>query len=168
MQKLAKDKRIKDAALPNRLVVQSIEPALIYANETPDFATISAILDEGPSDNEQDDPEISKQKERGLKDASTCHQDICSHDSPYSQGSSGKITQPNLFPTLPLQPYNMTAIQHGETLLPLSGKTGWKELGLEGSCSYNPTAAESNSIKNIKSSRQALKSWLKDTLDITF
>lgn len=99
MQKLIEDKRIKDAATPALLHPDfhkrniyvsaneptvltglidwqstSIEPAFIYANETPDFAAPPAIPDEDSSENNQDDRELSRKKQRELKDASVCHQ----------------------------------------------------------------------------------------------
>ncbi|KAJ5512870.1 hypothetical protein N7463_002422 [Penicillium fimorum] len=147
----------------------SIEPALIDANETPDFAIIPAIPDEGLPDNEPDDPEISKQKARGLKDASICHQT-------YDVVMTALI--PKLRPVRLLNPtifrlfhYSYTTWRDSAAVIrqeQIELSAGWKELGIEGSCSYNPTEAElkqhAREYEDFEAI-QALKSWLKDTLD---
>ncbi|KAJ5164822.1 uncharacterized protein N7500_006652 [Penicillium coprophilum] len=194
MQNLAGDKRIKDAAIPVLLhpdfhkrniyvspddptVITglidwqsaSIEPAMIYANETPDFAVPPTIPDEGSSDKELDDPQLSKQKERELKDASICHQT-------YDVVMTALI--PKLRPARLLGPTFFRLFHYSHTtwrdsaatirqeLIELSAT--WKELGLEGSCPYSPTEEElkqhARDYEEFEAI-QALKSWLRDTLD---
>ncbi|KAJ5958954.1 uncharacterized protein N7479_006104 [Penicillium vulpinum] len=194
MKKLAEDKRIADAATPVLLhpdfhkrniyvspddptVITglidwqstSIEPALTYAHETPDFAAVPAIPEEDPSDNEQDDPEVSKQKEQELKDASICHQT-------YDVVMTALI--PKLRPARLLDPTFFRLFHYTHTtwrdsaaairqdLIELSAS--WQELGLEGSCPYSPTEEElkqhARDYEDFEAV-QALKSWLRNTLD---
>ncbi|KAF7183856.1 hypothetical protein CNMCM7691_004278 [Aspergillus felis] len=104
MQKLVKDKRIQDAATPALLhpdfhkrniyvsaedptVVTgvldwqsaSIEPAFIYANETPDFAALPEESDGMTFENGHDEHKDPARKEREFKDALICYQtyDVC-------------------------------------------------------------------------------------------
>lgn len=95
LQNMVKDKRIQDAAVPTLLHPDfhkrniyvlaenptvltglldwqsaSIEPAFIYANETPDFATLPEKPEEDTFENEQDEHKNSEYKEKKLKDAS--------------------------------------------------------------------------------------------------
>lgn len=96
---MSADKRIKDAATPTLLhpdfhkkniyvsaedptvitglidwQTTSIEPAFLYANETPGFAALSEVPEEDLLENEHNETEISREKERELKDASICYQ----------------------------------------------------------------------------------------------
>ncbi|KAJ5796781.1 uncharacterized protein N7518_005321 [Penicillium psychrosexuale] len=194
IQKLIEDQRIKDATTPALLhpdfhkrnifvsaneptVITglidwqstSVEPAFIYANETPDFAALSVIPDEDSSENDQDDPELSKRQERELRDTSICYQ---TYDV-IMTGLTPKLRPARLLdPTLfRLFHYSQTtwsdsAAAIRQELIELS--TGWEELGLEGSCPYTPTEAElkqhARDYEDFESV-QALKLWLKNTLD---
>jgi hypothetical protein len=192
MQKLIEDKRIQEAATPALLHADfqkrniyvsadeptvitglidwqstSIEPAFIYANEAPDFATIPTIPDEDPSGN-KDDPD-SKQKEQELEDASICHQT-------YDVVMTALV--PKLRPARLLDPtifrlfhdshttWRDSAAAVRQELIELSAR--WEELGLEGSCPYSPTEADLKQHARVYEdfeAVQALKSWLRDTLD---
>lgn len=185
MQRLIQDKRIQDAATPALLhsdfhkrniyvsakdptVITglidwqstSIEPAFIYANETPDFAALPVVP-------EEDAPE-DKQKERELKDASICHQT-------YDVVMTALI--PKLRPARLLDPTLFRLFHYSHTtwrdsaaavrqeLVELSAR--WAELGLEGSCPFSPTDAELEAHARdyeIFEAVQALKAWLRDSL----
>lgn len=194
MHKLIEDERIKDAATPALLhpdfhkrniyvsakeptVITglidwqstSIEPAFIYANETPDFAALPRVPEEDPPENEHNDTETSRQKERELKDASICYQT-------YDVVSTALI--PKLRPARLLDPTLFRLFHYCHTtwrdsapairqeLIELS--TRWAELGLEGSCPYAPTEAElkqhARDYEDFEAV-QALKSWLRNKLD---
>ncbi|KAJ5326654.1 uncharacterized protein N7506_009756 [Penicillium brevicompactum] len=194
MQKLIEDKRIVDAAAPvllhsdfhkrniyvsaKELTVitglidwqsASIEPAFIYDNETPDFATPPTVPEEDPHENERNKTQNSRQKERELKDASVCHQtfDVVM-----------KLLIPKLRPARLLDPTLFRLFHYSHTswrdsaaavrqeLIELSAR--WAELGLDGRCPYSPTEAElkqhARDYEDFEAV-QALKLWLKDNLD---
>ncbi|KAJ5207372.1 hypothetical protein N7491_001995 [Penicillium cf. griseofulvum] len=168
IQKLIEDKRIKEAATSALLhpdfhkrniyvsaeeptVITglidwqstSIEPAFIYANEIPDFATLPRVPEEGLLENEQNKTEISRQKERELKDVSVCYQT-------YDVVMTALV--PKLRPARLLDPtlfrlfyychttWKDSAVAIHQEIIELSAR--WAELGLEGSCPYSPTEAE--------------------------
>jgi hypothetical protein len=195
LQKLIKDKRIQDAATPALLhqdfhkrniyvsaedptVITglidwqstSIEPAFVYANEAPDFATLPIIPEEDLSDNvaEQDENE-AKQKERELNDASICQQTynvVMTALVPKTRPA--RLLDPTLFR---LFHYTHTSWRDSaaavrQELIELSAR--WNELGLEGSCPYCPTDAEleahARDYEDFEAV-QSLKWWLRENLD---
>ncbi|KFY39085.1 hypothetical protein V495_06163 [Pseudogymnoascus sp. VKM F-4514 (FW-929)] len=195
MQKLVEDTRIQDAAIPTLLHADfhkrniyvsaedptvitglidlqstSIEPAFIYANETPDFAAPPIIRSEdGALDHELDEGVISKQKGRELKDASICNQT-------YDVVMTALI--PKLRPARLLDPTLFRLFHYTHTtwrdsapavrqeLIERSAR--WTELGLEGSCPFSPTEAElkehARDYEDFEAV-QALKLRLKRTFD---
>lgn len=194
IQKLIEDKRIEDAATPallhpdfhkrniyvsgeeptviTGLIDQqstSIEPAFIYANETPDFAVLPRIPEEDPPENEQNKIEISGQKERELKDASVCYQ---TYDVVITalvpKLRPARLLDPTLFRLFHYchTTWRDSAVAVRQELIELSARQA--ELGLEGSCPYSPTEAElkqhARDYKDFEAV-QALKSWLRDNLD---
>ncbi|KAJ5981547.1 hypothetical protein N7522_013583 [Penicillium canescens] len=194
LQKLIEDKRIEDAATPVLLhpdfhkrniyvsaeeptVITglidwqstSIEPAFIYANETPDFAALPRVPEEDPLENEQNETEISGPKVRELKDASICYQtyDVVM-TALVPKLRPARLLDPTLFR---LFHYSYTtwrdsAVAVRQELIELSAR--WAELGLEGTCPYSPTEAElkqhARDYEDFEAV-QALKSWLRDNRD---
>lgn len=193
LQNLVKDKRIQDAAVPTLLHPDfhkrniyvsaenptvltglldwqsaSIEPAFIYANETPDFATLPEKPEEDIFENEQDEHKNSEYKEKKLKDASICYQtyDIC------MKGLVPKLRPARLLdPTLfRLFHYSHTTWRDSATairqeLIELSAH--WAELELQGPC---PISLTDNELKQHArdyedfETIQKLKLWLKVSL----
>ncbi|KAL4804384.1 kinase-like domain-containing protein [Aspergillus unguis] len=184
MQNLVKDKRIQDAAAPALLhpdlykrniyvsaddptVITglvdwqsaAVEPAFIYANETPDFAALlENTFDSGD--------EHSEQKR---KDASICYQtyDVC------MKGLVPKLRPARLLdPTLfRLFHYCHTTWRDSATairqeLIDLSAR--WEELDLQGSCPFSPTEEElkqhARDYEDFETV-QGLKSCLRDSLN---
>lgn len=187
MQRLIADKRIQDAATPALLHPDfhkrniyvsaedptaitglidwqsaSIEPAFIYANETPDFATLPEELDEDMFEHEKGDP---KAKEKEQKDASICHQtyDVC------MKGLTPKLRPARLLnPTLfRLFHYTHTSWRDSATalrqeLIELSAR--WTELGLQDPCPFSPTEDElGKHVQHYEDFEtvQGLKQWLR-------
>lgn len=195
MQKLVEDKRIQDAAVPTLLHADfhkrniyvsaddptvitglidwqssSIEPAFLYANETPDFAAPPTVLSEDDTlGDELDEEGVSKRKKRELKDASICNQT-------YDVVMTALI--PKLRPARLLDPTLFRLFNYTHTtwrdsapavrqeLIELSAR--WAELGLEDSCPFSPTEAElkehTRHYEDFEAV-QALKLWLKRTFD---
>ncbi|RAK97240.1 uncharacterized protein BO80DRAFT_415183 [Aspergillus ibericus CBS 121593] len=187
LQQLIKDKRIQAAATPTLLHPDfhkrniyvsakdptlitglidwqstSIEPAFIYANETPDFATL-------PHEPEYDaDDPASADKKRAFTDASICYQtyDVC------MKGLVPKLRPARLLdPTLfRLFHYSHTAWRDSaaairQELIEISDR--WHELGLEDSCPFLPTDEErtkhARDYEDFETI-QSLKLWLKTSL----
>ncbi|KFY14335.1 hypothetical protein V491_06084 [Pseudogymnoascus sp. VKM F-3775] len=194
MQSLSADKRIENAAAPTLLhpdfhkrniyvsaeeptiitglidwQTTSIEPAFLYANETPDFAALPEPPEEDLLENGHIKTEISRQKERELKDASICYQT-------YDVVMTALV--PKLRPARLLDPTLFRLFHYCHTtwrdsapalrqeLIELS--TRWAELGLEGSCPHSPTEAElkqhTRDYEDFEAV-QALKLWLRNSLD---
>ncbi|KAI9367683.1 hypothetical protein BJX61DRAFT_537863 [Aspergillus egyptiacus] len=132
----------------------SIEPAFIYANETPDFAALPRVPEEDPPENEQNETETSRQKERDLKDASVCYQTydvVMTALAPKLRPA--RLLDPTLFRLFHYchTTWRDSAVAVRQELIELSAR--WAELGLEGSYHEDFEAV------------QALKSWLRDKLD---
>ena len=187
MQKLVKDKRIQDAAIPTLLHPDfhkrniyvsaedptsitglidwqtiSIEPAFVYANETPDFAMV-------PQDPENDtDEHIPANKKRGLKDAAICYQtyDVCMKGL-IPKLRPARLLDPTLFRVFH---YSHTTWRDSATairqeLIELSDR--WTELGLEGVCPFSLTDDErENHARDYEDfeTTQRLNMGLKDLL----
>ncbi|CAL5872148.1 uncharacterized protein PFLUO_LOCUS6406 [Penicillium psychrofluorescens] len=193
MQRLIEDKRIQDAATPALLhpdfhmrniyvsaeeptVVTglidwqstSIEPAFIYANETPDFAALPKGPEEDTFEKGQSEQRLPGHKEREWKDASICYQtyDVCM-----------KGLAPKLRPARLLDPSLLRLFQYCHTswrdsatavrqdLIELSAR--WAELGLQGSCPFSPTDEElkehARDYEDFETV-QKLKLWLRNSL----
>ncbi|GKZ78096.1 hypothetical protein AnigIFM56816_001480 [Aspergillus niger] len=188
MQRLIQDKRIQDAATPalshpdyhkRNIYVSpedptiitglidwqstSIEPAFIYANETPDFATPPHLDDEQPT------TPITITTARERKDASICYQT-------YNVALVGLV--PKLRPARLLDPtlfrlfhythltWTGSAAAIRQDLIELSDR--WAELGLQGTCPYSLTDEErerhAREYEDFEAV-QGLKLWLKDVLN---
>ncbi|OQD81485.1 hypothetical protein PENANT_c027G06816 [Penicillium antarcticum] len=121
----------------------SIEPAFIYANETPDFAALPRVPEEDPLENEQNETEVSGQKERELKDASVCYQtyDVVMTALVHKLRPA-RLLDPTLFRLFHYchTTWRDSAVAVRQELIELSAR--WAELGLEGLCPYSPTEAE--------------------------
>ncbi|KZF20387.1 hypothetical protein L228DRAFT_232990 [Xylona heveae TC161] len=200
MQRLVKDKRIQDAAIPvllhpdfhkRNIYVSaedptiitglidwqstSIEPAFVYANETPDFAALPEELEEleeheeDTLKDEQDERKVPGDKKREWKDALICYQtyDVC------MKGLAPKLRPARLLdPTLfRLFHYCHTTWRDSaaavrQELIELSA--GWTELGLQGSCPFSPTEEElkehARDYEDFETV-QKLKLWLKSSLN---
>ncbi|KAG2419465.1 hypothetical protein HFD88_004261 [Aspergillus terreus] len=167
MRKLIEDKRIQDAAAPVLLhpdfnkrniyvspddptvitgiidwQLANIEPAFIYANDTPDFAS----LPEEPEKELEDaqlEPKAPSDRERERKDALICHQtyDVC------MKGLAPKLRPARLLDQTLFRLFHYCHTTWGDSapavrqkLIELS--TRWKELGLQGSCPFSPTDEE--------------------------
>lgn len=193
MQKLVKDKRIQDAATPALLhpdfhkrniyvsakeptVITglldwqstSIEPAFIYANETPDFAALPDWPEENMFENRQDENKVPDHKEQEWKDVSICYQtyDVC------MKGLAPKLRPARLLdPTLfRLFQYCHTTWRDSATairqeLIELSAR--WTELELQGTCPFSPTEEElkeqARDYEDFETV-QNLKLWLRNSL----
>lgn len=193
LRKLIEDRRIQDAAAPTLLhpdfhkrniyvspgdptVITglidwqsaSIEPAFIYANETPDFAAPPVRSEEDTFDNSESEQDLPANKGREWKDASICYQtyDVC------MKGLVPKLRPARLLdPTLfRLFHYCHTTWRDSATavrqeLVELSSR--WAELGLQASCPYVPTNEElKEQARNYEDFEtvQSLKLWLSNTL----
>lgn len=194
MKKLVDDERIQNAAAPvlahpdyhkRNIYVSaqdpavitgiidwqsaSIEPAFIYANETPDFAA----LPEEPEDDtfNQDDLKAPGQNERELKDAMICHQtyDVLMKGV-VPKTRPARLLDPTLFRIFQYchTSWRDSAAALRQELIEISAR--WAELGLElqGPCPYSPTQEELNQhardYEDFETS-QRLKSWLKASLN---
>lgn len=170
MQKLIKDKRILNAAIPvllhpdfhkRNIYVSaeeptaitglidwqstSIEPAFIYVNETPDFAAfpeqeIEEDMFETEDQQKASDP---KKQERERKDVLICHQtyDVCMKGL-ISKMRPAKLHDPILFRLFHYchTTWRDSAAPVRQELIDLSAH--WTELGLQGPCPFSPTEAE--------------------------
>ncbi|OQD74386.1 hypothetical protein PENDEC_c011G01601 [Penicillium decumbens] len=194
MQNLIEDTRIKDAATPALLhpdfhkrniyvsaeeptVITglidwqstSIEPAFIYANETPDFAALPGGPEGDPLKKEQNEKEMSGQMERELKDASVCYQtyDVVM-TALVPKLRPARLLDPTLFRLFHYchTTWRDSAAAVRQELIELSARCA--ELGLEGSCPFSPTEAGlKEHARNYEDFEaiQALKLWLKGSLD---
>lgn len=193
MQRLVEDKRIQDAATPTLLHPDfhmrnifvsaeeptlitglidwqstSIEPAFIYANETPDFAALPEEPGEDTFEKGHSEQKSPGCKEREWKDASICYQtyDVCM-----------KGLAPKLRPARLLDPSLFRLFQYCHTtwrdsaaalhqeLIELSAR--WTELGLQGACPFSPTEKEVKEHARVYEdfeTLQKLKLWLKHSL----
>ncbi|EAU35687.1 predicted protein [Aspergillus terreus NIH2624] len=167
MRKLIEDKRIQDAAAPVLLPPDfnkrniyvspddptvitgiidwqsaSIEPAFIYANDIPDFASLPEEPEKELED-AQVEPKTPSDKERERKDALICHQtyDVC------MKGLAPKLRPARLLDQTLFRLFHYCHTTWGDSapavrqeLIELS--TCWKELGLQGSCPFSPTDEE--------------------------
>ncbi|PLB43702.1 hypothetical protein P170DRAFT_450894 [Aspergillus steynii IBT 23096] len=194
MQKLISDKRIQDAATPALLhpdfhkrniyvspedpttitgIIDwqsaSIEPAFIYANETPDFAALpDPDLEEILLENDSEDHKPPTPQSKELKDASICHQtyDVCMKGLTLRLRPA-RLLDPTLFRVFQYCHTswrdNATALR--QELVELSAR--WTEMGLQGSC---PASLKEEELKKHAQDYedfetvQRLKLWLRDSL----
>ncbi|GIJ86705.1 hypothetical protein Asppvi_005598 [Aspergillus pseudoviridinutans] len=193
MLKLIKDKRMQDAATPALLHPDfhkrniyvsaqdptvmtgvldwqsaSIEPAFIYANETPDFAALPEETEGNIFEDGQDEQKVPGQKEREWKDALICYQtyDVC------MKGLAPKLRLARLLDPILFRIFqyfhttwrdSATALR--QELIELSAR--WTELGLQGSCPFSPTEEElkkhARDYEDFETV-QKLKLWLRNSL----
>jgi hypothetical protein len=194
MQCLIKDKRIQDAATPVLLhpdfhkrniyvstedptVITglidwqstSIEPALFYANETPDFASLPGLPEEGTFENGNPEQTVAGNEEKEWKDASICYQtyDVC------MKGLGPKLRPARLLDLSLIQQSHYSHISWRDSATALRQElvelsTRWTELGLQGSCPYSPGEEEliqhPREYEDLETFRR-LKSWLQRSLD---
>ncbi|OKL58666.1 hypothetical protein UA08_06344 [Talaromyces atroroseus] len=144
----------------------NIEPAFIYANETPDFAALPNELEEDASEEGQSG--VCTRESREWKDALICHQtyDVC------MKGLTPKLRPARLLdPTLfrLFHYYHTTwrdsAAAVRQELFELSNH--WKEVELQGFCPFSPTKEEltrhAQDYEDFETV-QKLKLWLKNSL----
>ena len=124
----------------------SVEPAFIYANEVPDFATVNAFpLAEGLLDQEvhRQEPPSTEQDIKHQKVASYCSQayDIC------TKSFIPKLRIARFVDQILIRPFqycntswrdSTTAVR--QEFIDLA--EGWKEMGLPDECPYHPTHEE--------------------------
>ncbi|EZF76977.1 hypothetical protein H105_01799 [Trichophyton soudanense CBS 452.61] len=139
----------------------SIEPAFIYVHGTPDFASLA---DQGSAEADESEKAQSEDERRLQKDLSICHQT-------YDVIMKGKV--PKMRAATRLDPtffrlfhYCFTTWRDGapairQELLDL--RSLWSELGLPGSCPYDPDEEElhrhAKQYEDFET-RQKLKTWL--------
>ncbi|KAG9512399.1 hypothetical protein KCU85_g9805, partial [Aureobasidium melanogenum] len=144
----------------------SIEPAFIYANETPDFAT---LVDDVPGTvKDSHDQATRKQKQ---KDIQLCAEFF----EAWMKANAPNISKVRAINDTILRPFrhcntswrdSIAAVR--SDLIDLAGE--WNALGLVGSCPYQPTQDElAIHEKNREDfeSVVSLKAWLMQTLGIT-
>ncbi|KAE8404616.1 hypothetical protein BDV37DRAFT_271277 [Aspergillus pseudonomiae] len=194
MQKFAKDTSIQDAATPALLHPDfhkrnvyvsaedptiipgvldwqstSIEPAFIYANETPDFAALAEEPEGNTLENGVDKHRASGHNEQEWKDASICYQsyDVCMKGlAPKLRPA--RLLDPTLFRVLQYchTTWRDSAMAIRQELIELSAR--WTELGLQGSCPFSPTEEElrehARDYEDFETI-QKLKLWLRNSLN---
>lgn len=144
----------------------SIEPAFIYANETPDFATLG---DEVPKTAENEQDQAIQEKKQ--KDIELCAEAF----EVWMKGYVPSISQARAVDDTILRPFchcntswrdSITAVR--SDLIDLARK--WNALSLPGSCPYQPTQDElAVHEKNYEDfeSVLSLKAWLMQALGTT-
>ncbi|KAF4170082.1 hypothetical protein CNMCM6936_005227 [Aspergillus lentulus] len=146
----------------------SIEPAFIYANETPDFAALPEEADGNIFENSHEEHKDPARKERECKDALICYQtyDVC------MKGLAPKLRPARLLdPTLfRVFHYCHTTWRDSATalrqeLIELSAR--WTELGLQDACPFSPNEEElkkhARDYEDFETV-QKLKLWLRNSL----
>lgn len=141
----------------------SIEPAFIYANETPDLASF-------PSDGPEDDNVVtSPERDRRVKDASICYQtyDVA------MKGFLPKLRPARLLDPTLFRPFHYchttwrdSATALRQELIELAAR--WTELGMQGTCPYSPSETELREHSQLYEdfeTVQKLKMWLIDSLN---
>ena len=129
----------------------SIEPAFAFSNETPDLVNrnsvpesiLAAVGQEGPLDDEAEDPETEKQRKAYQKDEWGCYQTFeisLKVDAPAI--SASRLADQNLL--RPLRYFGTSwrdsAAATRQEFIELSQR--WKEIGLPGECPYQPSDEE--------------------------
>jgi hypothetical protein len=144
----------------------SIEPAFIYANETPDFAT---LVDDVPGTVRNERDQAMQQKKQ--KDIQLCAEAF----EVWMKGYIPTISQARAVDDTILRPFrhcntswrdSVAAVR--SDLIDLAQE--WNILGLAGSCPYQPTqdelAIHEKNCEDLESVL-SLKAWLMQTLGIT-
>ncbi|PYH90771.1 hypothetical protein BO71DRAFT_452534 [Aspergillus ellipticus CBS 707.79] len=194
LRKLTEDKRIQGAAMPALLhpdfherniyvsetnptvltslidwQATSIEPAFIYANETPDFAALPGVSDHDSLGPQQDkDEQKGPDHKRAQKDAAICRQtyDVCMKGL-VPKLRPARLLDPTLFRLFHYchTTWRDSAPPVRQELIDLSRR--WTELGLQGSCPFTPTGEElekhAQDYEDFETV-QRLKLWLRDAL----
>ncbi|KAM0742212.1 hypothetical protein ACQRIT_002389 [Beauveria bassiana] len=146
----------------------SVEPAFIYANETPDFAAPPEEPEEEMPESGQSEQKSPEMRERERKDALICYQ---TYDV-YMKGLIPKVRDARRLDSSLFRVFqychtswrDSAAALHQE-LIELSAR--WTELGLQGACPFSPTEEElKEHAQNYEDFEtvQRLKSWLKSAL----
>lgn len=144
----------------------SIEPAFIYANETPDFATLVDRMPETARDGQ--DQAMQKKKQ---KDIQLCAEAF----EVWMKGYVPAISQARAVDDTILRPFRHCNTSWRDSVVAVRSDLidlarGWNELGLAGSCPYQPTQDEvAIHEKNREDfeSVLSLKTWLMQTLSVT-
>ncbi|TKX21464.1 hypothetical protein C1H76_6538 [Elsinoe australis] len=147
----------------------SIEPAFIYANETPDFAEmpVDYISTDSPDQKLSDEgPAKSKAKE----DVERCAKafEVCIFGYVDILGRARAIDQTILRPFRHCTSMWRDGVPAARSDM-IDLFKAWKDLGLPGSCPYQPTeeeiAAHEKQYEDFKASH-SLKTWLSRTFEI--
>jgi hypothetical protein len=144
----------------------SIEPAFIYANETPDFATLVDHMPEAARDGQ--DQAMQKKKQ---KDIQLCAETF----EVWMKGYVPAISQARAVDDTILRPFRHCNTSWRDSVVAVRSDLidltrGWNALGLAGSCPYQPTQDEvAIHEKNREDfeSVLSLKAWLMQTLSVT-
>ncbi|KAL8742757.1 MAG: hypothetical protein Q9190_004805, partial [Brigantiaea leucoxantha] len=147
----------------------SVEPAFVYANETPDFAAHPEHIPSTEDGQKTPAGERKTVSDKEYKDALVCSQtfDVC------MKGFVPKLRAARALDDTLLKPFRFchtswrdSAAAVRQELIELSEK--WNELGLAGSCPYLPTTdelAEHKKQYEDFETVQKLKVWLMGALD---
>jgi hypothetical protein len=144
----------------------SIEPAFIYANETPDFATLVDHMPEAARDGQ--DQAMQKKKQ---KDIQLCAEAF----EVWMKGYVPAISQARAVDDTILRPFRHCNTSWRDSVVAVRSDLidlarGWNELGLAGSCPYQPTQDEvaiHEKNREDLESVLSLKAWLMQTLSVT-
>jgi hypothetical protein len=190
MEKLIKDARIQNASLPTLVHADlhkrniyvlpedptvitgiidwqstSLEPAFVYADETPNLASLP---EENISD-EDDTSVAATEHKKMVKDASICYQIYnVSLKGLVPKLRAARVLDPTLFRIFHYchTSWRDSATALRQELIELSSR--WNELGMEGSCPYLPTKEELDEYAQHYEdfeTVQRLKQWLRQSLN---
>ena len=148
---------------------KSVEPAFIYANETPDFAAHPELVPLADNGRETPAGERETVEDKKYKDALLCSQtfDVC------MKGFVPKLRAARALDDTLLKPFRYCHTSCGDSAAAVWQESievskNWKELGLAGSCPYLPTEAELVEHKKQYEDFETLhklKLWLSSALD---
>jgi hypothetical protein len=144
----------------------SIEPAFIYANETPDFAT---LVDDMPETARDEQDQATQKKKQ--KDIQLCAEAF----EVWMKGYVPTISQVRAVDDTILRPFRHCNTSWRDSIVAVRSDLidlarGWNALDLAGSCPYQPTQDEvAIHEKNREDfeSVLSLKAWLMQTLSVT-
>jgi hypothetical protein len=144
----------------------SIEPAFIYADETPDFAT---LVDDMPETARDEQDQATQKKKQ--KDIQLCAEAF----EVWMKGYVPTISQVRAVDDTILRPFRHCNTSWRDSIVAVRSDLidlarGWNALGLAGSCPYQPTQDEvAIHEKNREDfeSVLSLKAWLMQTLSVT-
>jgi hypothetical protein len=144
----------------------SIEPAFIYANETPGFAT---LVDDMPETARDEQDQATQKKKQ--KDIQLCAEAF----EVWMKGYVPTISQVRAVDDTILRPFRHCNASWRDSIVAVRSDLidlarGWNALDLAGSCPYQPTQDEvAIHEKNREDfeSVLSLKAWLMQTLSVT-